>query len=101
MSKTAFYIFILILLLIFAYPEIFLKFFLFGLVLILAILAFAGYKLNKLYKKFKEQNTQQSYDDQTGADTAAKDEKAKSSIASKDEFDMSKNNVIETEYEDV
>ena len=100
MSGNGFYILIFILLIVFIIPaEVLIKFFLFGLLIIVAILAFAGYKLNKAFKKFKEQSTQHTYDDQTDDSTETKDVKSK--IAGNDEFDMSKSNIIDTEYEDL
>ncbi len=103
MSAKGFYVLVFILLLLFIIPaEVLLKFALFGVALVVIILIFIAYKFNKIFKKFKENQANATAEEQShNYDEPNSTKKEKSNSIKDDNYDLSKNNVIDTDYEEL
>lgn len=102
MSGNGFYILIFILLLLFIIPaEVLLKSMLFGLIFLAIIFGIGIYKFNKVFKKFKQQQSGFTESEFDTSDESVKGGTAKPKSITEDEFDLSKKNVIDTDYEEI
>lgn len=103
MKGNGFYILVLVLVTVYFIPsEILLQFALVVALLIAAIVGFVIYKFRKAFMKFKEQ-AQNGASSTTNSNQKEEEMESESEVKSikDDNFDMSKSNVIDTDYEEV
>jgi len=102
MNTNRFYYLVIFLIAIYIIPaKVILNVVFFGGLIITIIVALAVYKFRKSFQKFKNQNKYEDQDYNDENRDNLKKNKTKTKSLKDDDFDLSKDNIIDTDYEEL